>query len=58
MCERAYKKKAQVLTPVSYLLDTGRRKKKVVHINTLKEFVRKQEELVRKVTMVLEDSDL
>jgi len=36
----------QVLTTVSYLLDTGRRKKKVVQISTLKEFVRRQNELV------------
>jgi len=47
----------QVLTPVSYLLDTGRRKKRVEHINTLKFFVPCPEEQVKKVTLVLEDDD-
>ena len=48
----------QILTPVMYLLDTNRKKKRVAHINTIKKFEQKEVEQVKKMTMVLENNDL
>ena len=48
----------QILTPVTYLLDTGRKKKRVAHINIIKKFEQREVEPVKKVTMVLENNDL
>jgi len=48
----------QVLTPVTYLLNTGCRKKRVAQINTIKKFEKREIAKVKKVSMILEENDL
>ena len=48
----------QILKPVTYLLDTGRKKKRVAHMNTIKKFELREVEREKKVTTVLENNDL
>jgi len=44
---------SQVLGPVTYRLDLGGKRRRVAHVNTMKEFVEREKAL--RVTTVLED---